>query len=1301
MLQKEKKGNEQMVEDYPYLDLLTDNSPQAYKEYYEEAAILNKQITEPNVFNIAVVAKYGAGKSSVINTYLSRYRNKKTKSEKKKTTDKQLAKPENNKYTRISLSTFNKNDYDEVAIERSILQQLLYSRKKSKLPNSKIERTNKSSKVKSIFFAILLTVFIVSTALMGIEFSLYGRDINTAGVTSLFGANWVKYVLLGLSTVLLFFIVLWSLHYRKLRKIKYKDLEADVSSEDDKNHSKQITNLINKFIDEVIYFFECIDIDLVIFEDLDRLPTTEIFVKLRELNTIINSSARRTDKVTFLYAVKDELFKTEEERAKFFEFILPVVPVINPITTKSEIESRLDELTSRNKEMELTGKFIKGISTYIPDMRVLKNTFNDYVMMYHKIFEDKNAGKNLKADNLFALCLYKNLFPYDYALLEKDEGLIPLVINMDILQNKCLSDINKKIEENKAQLIKIQNNAIASFDELKGVFITQLCKCKKTNSGGSINPWSISSFKDVDFSKIQYPYVANGEYNYGYAILIENGAEILTPKGERFIDVENIIKLKEQNGLDNIKNELADLEKQRQLVLSWGLSEIVLKLGINSCFTDDLNTTYNEIIKATLTERDHEFLKFLSSKYVNKINKNIVTTIKDAYETFKEAELPAKQIMQQINFLRFLVAQNYIDEHYIEYTSNYKAEILSPADIKVVQAIQSRQENFDANFENMSEVIRWLDDDDFGYISIISKSFLDNINLINELSKRENDKKFEKLISLLANTQNPAVLEILQKYIAMADENKCEQLLKVLIPKRTALCCEVIATNILSEDKKDFVFICHLKYSKKFKKQDIVSSYISNHNNYLHLFRRVSNATKVIEFLDNVKPLFILCEQNLNDKIQQHIIKNNLYQISLENLLIIFNIDKEDLDSDFYTKNYEFISSSKIAYVSDYIEANINIYVSNVLLNSMVTCKKESVDSIDKLLKNKSVDLAVKVALIAKINFEYDSITELDPELFEALFVNSKVAPSWVNIQFAYELKGFECVKDFIIASSEIKGNFVGCKGIKDDTPTKLINEILLNLNSEEVSDVAITLPAVTILSAINTDVSDDNLSSYINRKRIKFSSTDLTLLLEKPHSLCSYIEVYSKEIQAEFDTYFAKIIPQPIMQQRQVMENGFYTYKNFVVGYNEKAHTQSVVAQILAYKGLDIAIKKRLIEACSGAIKIDGYEGIYADYIVQERQAVPPKILWQFSKISLSLDIKLRILEICDYGGEIEDTSNLKDYLISMGGSYAELFDTTKNTNLAHTESNKNLLNILCAKKLISSYKKARNKEEYTVIAS
>lgn len=473
---------------------------------------------------------------------------------------------------------------------------------------------------------------------MGVEFSLYGRDIATMGVTSLFGVNWVKYFLLGLSTFLLFWIVLWALHYRKLKKIKYKDLEADVVQED--NNSKQVTNLINKFIDEVLYFFECIDIDLIIFEDLDRLPTTEIFVKLRELNTIINSSSKKAKKVTFLYAVKDELFKTEEERAKFFEFILPVVPVINPVTTKSEVESRLKKLTAINEKMGLTGKFIKGVSTYIPDMRVLKNTFNDYVIMYHKIFEDENASKFLKTDNLFALCLYKNLFPYDYALLEKKEGLIPLVIDMDRLQNSCLKNIVPQIEDCKNRIKELQKERTASFEELKGIFIAQLYKFRPSNSrSGSINPWTITSFKDIDFTRVQYPYIQNNAYNYGYSVALQNGEEILTPQGERFVDVENRIKAKEEGEIENTKKRIFELENQKQLILSWGLADVIQNQGINFCFAEDINDKYKDSIKINLSKGDSDFLKFLSSKYVNKIDEEVVETIKISYKEFATDKL--------------------------------------------------------------------------------------------------------------------------------------------------------------------------------------------------------------------------------------------------------------------------------------------------------------------------------------------------------------------------------------------------------------------------------------------------------------------------------------------------------------------------------------------------------------------------------------------------------------------------------------------------------------------------------------
>ena len=1269
---KEKEKVETNKE-YPYLDLLSDNSPQAFEEYYEDAAILNKQIREPNVYNIAVVAKYGAGKSSVITTYLKRYRNRKTRSEKKNTDDKQLAKPENNKYTRISLSTFNKNDYDEVAIERSILQQLLYSRKKAKLPNSKIERTNKSSKIKSVLFAVLLTVFLVSTALMGIEFSLYGRDASTAGATSLFGLNWIKYALLGISTSLLFLIVLWVLHFRKLKKIKYKDLEADITQDDDKHKSKQVTNLINKFIDEVLYFFECIDIDLVIFEDLDRLPTTEIFVKLRELNTIINSSSKSAKKVTFLYAVKDELFKKEEERAKFFEFILPVVPVINPVTTKSEIESRLKELTAKNHEMNLTGKLIKGISTYIPDMRILKNTFNDYIMMFHKIFEDKNVSKNLKADNLFAVCLYKNLFPYDYALLEKNDGLIPLVIDINSLQKNCLTQINDKIKELDEQLAKIQNEAVASFDELKGIFISQLFKYKSSNTrNGSINPWTVKTFEDLDFSRVQHPYVQTGSYNYGYAILLENGTEVLTPKGERFIEVENLIRLKEQKAIEKIKKELAALEKQRQQILSWGLAEFVSKFGLNSCFSDDLMEKYNEIVKLKLTAHDKDFLRFLSSKYINKIDENIVTTIKEAYETFKEEEMPEKQIRLQISFLRFLVAQNYIDEHYIEYTSNYKAEILSPADIKIVQNIQSRQINFNALFENVAEVARWLDEDDFSYSAIISKTILDNITIIRDLSMKENDKKFSNLLTLLADADNQTVFPLIQDYFNIADDSKCDELLKILIPIRNSICSEIISSNKLSKDRQDFVLVAFIKYSKSYEtgdKNDIINEYVRNYNDYLNLFSSVNDDKKVEQFLDQIKPKFVkLDKRDLNKPIQKYIIDKCLYELTLENLAFIFDVDKESKNADFYTKNYGVIFASDNENVKTYIEENLNTYISQILLNTEVTCENESIENMLKLLTNEQIGLDHKEALLVKIKVEFENINVFDSKLYAVLFANDRINPTWKNIQIAYELKGFGCVKDFIIRNKEISGGFVGLEGVKQETPMQLINSILIELNEVEMDSVARTMHIFAPIGGLTlSEINDEVLSKFISLDRAQYHDEDLSLLIEKPKSLCEYIIAQSKDIIENFENVFKAVLPQ------------------------------SCFAAIIGCNRIDMTIKRKIIAKFYNTVKIDGYELIYADYVLSG-QAVPNTILWQFSNTDLEPNKKYRMLEICNYGGNTVDLSKLKEYLMSTSDVFKNLFGAQKDVTIEKTVQIKKLLDILSNKKLIIGYKKARNKEEYSV---
>lgn len=186
--------------------LLLDNSPAISTDYDEDAKILNQQIENENIKNVAIVAKLGAGKSSVIETYLDRFRTKKKidKNEYKNPEGKldkktyKIAKKklkEHNKkvkkhnYVKLSLSTFNGKDYKEEEIERSILQQLLYSQNKEKLPNSKIERTNRPSFWKTFIFASVLTIFIASSI-------LFGTELSTIKVFE--KATWTKYLFLGL-----------------------------------------------------------------------------------------------------------------------------------------------------------------------------------------------------------------------------------------------------------------------------------------------------------------------------------------------------------------------------------------------------------------------------------------------------------------------------------------------------------------------------------------------------------------------------------------------------------------------------------------------------------------------------------------------------------------------------------------------------------------------------------------------------------------------------------------------------------------------------------------------------------------------------------------------------------------------------------------------------------------------------------------------------------------------------------------------------------------------------------------------
>ena len=76
--------------------------------------------------------------------------------------------------------------------------------------------------------------------------------------------------------------------------------------------------------------------------DIHSLEDRKIFVHLRELNNILNNDDSIKEKpIVFVYAVNDDIF-TEKDRTKFFDFIIPVIPVVNSTNSGEELLERLE-----------------------------------------------------------------------------------------------------------------------------------------------------------------------------------------------------------------------------------------------------------------------------------------------------------------------------------------------------------------------------------------------------------------------------------------------------------------------------------------------------------------------------------------------------------------------------------------------------------------------------------------------------------------------------------------------------------------------------------------------------------------------------------------------------------------------------------------------------------------------------------------------------------------------------------------------------------------------------------------------
>lgn len=419
---------------------------------YEQALDFVFREDNTDVKNVAMTGLYGAGKSSVISTYEKRHTEK--------------------KFLHVSVTHFDGVEGEDdqhnyaVRLEEKIINQLIQQISPQRVPDSgfKIKREIKCN-VK-IWWVLKLLVLIIS-------FSFFSAWMNMYELQEITVCRWLTNPVVTISIAIISILDIGFLLYPlidvffKKKKIRAFSFMAGSVDLDEKDESEK--SYFDRHLDEILYLLVHSGADAIIFEDIDRFETVNLKVleHLRELCILANYRFLYTDTqqqkhIKFFYLINDDVFLHNIERTKFFDYMIPIIPVVDSTNSYGKLKSYLIKIGDYEK---FDDYFLRRVSLYLKDMRTLKNIVNEY-----QIYKTKVSKTAVDVNKLLALIVYKNQMPEDFATLQSGSGHIYNILDSkkNIIEIKT-DEIEKKIKEKKEKLLRINNENLVSQKELDAV----------------------------------------------------------------------------------------------------------------------------------------------------------------------------------------------------------------------------------------------------------------------------------------------------------------------------------------------------------------------------------------------------------------------------------------------------------------------------------------------------------------------------------------------------------------------------------------------------------------------------------------------------------------------------------------------------------------------------------------------------------------------------------------------------------------------------------------------------------------
>lgn len=950
--------------------------------------------------NVAISGQYSAGKSSLVESY------KKSHS--------------NIKFVHISLAHFRSieeaetnepdKDINETALEGKVLNQLIHQINADDIPQTHF-KVKKKIKTNSIMMNTIFTMLFIVTVLHITLFNKWGKFVSLLSDSDLktlltLSTKYDTLLISGLICTILLCVFTYKLiktqkNRNVLKKINLQGNEIEIFEESNESY-------FDRYLNEVLYLFENVDADAIVFEDMDRFNSNNIFERLHEVNRLVNIqrdiAGHKKSTLRFIYLLRDDIF-ISKDRTKFFDYIIPVIPVIDSSNSYDQFISHFE---SGGILKLFNERFLQGISLYVDDMRILKNIYNEFQIYYNKL-----NTTELDCNKMLAIIVYKNIFPRDFSELQINQGMVYTIFSEK--ENIILEEvkkIEKDISDRKKEIKTINNEILNSSQEVDVIYDKELSRYSSHPHNNQVEKADIAKRRAARKETVENK--MNGK--------IEEINELISRLSEKLVDFRNK-RLKEVITRENI-DKIFKLTYTNEIGEERDFNEIksseyfhLLKYLVRDGYIDETYTDYmTYFYENSLSRIDKMFLRSITDQkgkeftYQLKNPKLVVARLREVdfeQEETLNFDLLAYllQTPAQVNLTKRLFKQLRKDRR-IEFIRGYfETERVQPG---FINRLNTQWHEFFTYALTESEFSAdWVKLYSIGTFYYSANDAIEAINIDNCLTDYISDSadyleisepKIDKLISgfKLLNVSFVSIkFEKANK--ALFDAVYQHSLYDINFANLTLMLSKVYMLN--REDD-----IRHKNYTLVMSQPDSpLASYVNNHiSDYLDMVLS-SCDDSIVD--DEVIVLSVLNNEGISDEQKGQYINalqtfvTSLSEVESESLWSSL-LDKdravcseENIVS--YFKHADGLDDSLIEFINrtdvelDFKNINIDNELKSELFKSIVICNELSNDKYEKLI--------CSLELIYKASF---SVTNIASDKFKILVDENIIRMSIASLNF-------------------------------------------------------------------------------------------------------------------------------------------------------------------------------------------------------------------------------------------------------------------------------------------------------------